>query len=109
MFFSGNEFSSRLNAKVASQLNSDYLKEHRTGLGDVQLPRHPPSLSSISVLILGWAVFFWSAFLKQRREDVSFTGKNSVQEGRRLKDSSVLGLKIFFPLEKNVTEHQQQH
>ena len=40
MYFPGNEFSSRLNAKVASQLNSDDLKEHRTGLGDVQLLQH---------------------------------------------------------------------
>ena len=40
MFFLGNEFSSRLNAKMASQLNSDDLKEYRTGLGDVQLSQY---------------------------------------------------------------------
>ena len=40
---------------------------------------------------------------------MSFADKNSVQRDRWLKDSSVLGLKIFFPLGKNVTEHQQHH
>ena len=42
VFFPGIEFSSRLNAKVASQLSSDDFKEHKTGLGDVQLPQHQP-------------------------------------------------------------------
>ena len=35
VFFLGNKFLSCLNAKVASQLNSDNFKEHRTGFGDV--------------------------------------------------------------------------
>ena len=43
VFFPGIEFSSRLNAKMVSQLSSDDLKEHRTGFGDVQLPQHQPS------------------------------------------------------------------
>ena len=43
VFFPGIEFSSCFNAKVASQLSSDDLKEYRTGLGDVQLPQHQPS------------------------------------------------------------------
>ena len=35
-----------------------------------------------------------------------FADKNSVQKGRWLKNSNVLNLSIFFPLEKNITEQQ---
>ena len=38
---------------------------------------------------------------------MSFVNKNSVQRGRWLKGSGVLGLMIFFPLGTNIIYHQQ--
>ena len=45
----------------------------------------------------------------KQKEDMSIVGKTSLQKGFWLKDLSILGLKIFFLLKKNVTEHQQFH
>ena len=105
MYFPGNEFSSRLNAKVASQLNSDDLKEHRTGLGDVQLSQHPSRHQADSGL---------RRFLPERICRICAEGGRAscrqtlVQRDRWLqlvKDS-----KIFLaPLGKNTTEQQQLH
>lgn len=36
-----------------------------------------------------------------------FADKNLVRRGYQLKDLSIFGLKIFLPLEKNVTEYEQ--
>ena len=105
MFFPGNEFSSRLNAKVASQLNSDDLKKHRTGLSDVQLSQHPSRHQADSGL---------GRFLPERICRIcaeggrAFCRQTLVQRDcwlQLVKDS-----KIFLaPLGKNTTEYQQLH
>ena len=92
VLFPGDESSSFLDAKVASQLSpADLVKLSLANLVmhkflDIFLalkhlrpdPVLPERISRIG-----------------RREDVSFVNKNSVQKGHWMKDSSVLRLKIF--------------
>ena len=112
--FPGNEFSSFLDAKVTSQLNSDDLSNIRQAL---IIPSTSSQPSSISGLILGLDIFVRSASPELSRgmtcvlqiktwcgkvrleKEVDVRDIGVVQQGLQLaKDSSILGSKIFFAL-----------
>ena len=112
--FPGNEFSSFLDSKVTSQLNSDDLSNVRQAL---IIPSTSSQPSNISGLILGLDIFVWSAspelsrgmtcvlqtktwYGKVRLEkEVDVRDISVVQQGLQpAKDSSIFGSKIFLAL-----------
>ena len=83
---------------MASQFNFDNLRN----VGQALVMHNSFDILPAIKLILGWDAFFRSASAEfEYRENVSYTNKNFGAEGLKLvKDLSVLGLKLFFPLGK---------
>ena len=82
---------------MASQFNSNNFRNVEQAL----VMHNSFDILSAIKLILGWDAFQSASVEFERRENVSYVDKNFGAEGLELvKDLSVLGSKIFFPLGK---------